>query len=175
MGTYGQSMLLRVRLLRWAGWLLLGLWLLACVAGGAIALFARPWLSAQPSELVRLIALGLGGAWLVPIGLLLLASRVARGLREDLRARGFALCFHCGYELSASDSIGVCPECGKPFAQDLTRRQWARTSLGEPLSPDQARNSFRRGPTGPEPPSDLLGTAPPQSRPRAPSAKPPRR
>jgi hypothetical protein len=60
--------------------------------------------------LFMLVAGGVGA------GVSLLRLRpLRRYLREQLHARGVAICVRCGYDLTGNVS-GRCPECGQPMA-----------------------------------------------------------
>lgn len=50
---------------------------------------------------------------------------IARGrLRGRVAATRGLVCWHCGYDLSASPPKGQCPECGSPYTWKELRRLW---------------------------------------------------
>jgi hypothetical protein len=54
--------------------------------------------------------------WLaMPFGGIAAVRLFERNLRTRAARTGFRLCTGCGYDLSASPAIGVCPECGGQY------------------------------------------------------------
>lgn len=45
-------------------------------------------------------------------------------LRRRLQRADYCLCLKCGYDLRATASPGVCPECGSDFDHEGLRRDW---------------------------------------------------
>lgn len=52
-------------------------------------------------------------ACLVGIWFLIFPRLMRRGMRQALRDCGHDVCVRCGYNLTATDAAGPCPECGR--------------------------------------------------------------
>jgi predicted RNA-binding Zn-ribbon protein involved in translation (DUF1610 family) len=46
--------------------------------------------------------------------------------RRRLRAKQFRVCTKCGYDLSAHEPAGNCPECGTHYTYEAIKRKWLR-------------------------------------------------
>ncbi len=68
-----------------------------------------------PSPMLAIL-LQVSGAGLGFLAVVVLCRRsIQRSLRQQLRARGEAVCLRCGYDLTGNVS-GACPECGGAVA-----------------------------------------------------------
>lgn len=93
---------------------------------GTIAPQRRPW-----HRYVIMTAGFIPAVVIYPVGYLV----QRRTVRDWHRARG-RLCAHCGYDVSALDDPGTCPECGNPYGLEQDAAMW--NEVGLTREPDTA-------------------------------------
>jgi hypothetical protein len=99
---------------------------------------------------VMVLLLAIGGVFVFRRGV----------LEARVREREWLACERCVYDLRATASPGVCPECGTPFAASQTIRRWRR-AFDRPSGLDDMQVRIEPGLVMPSMLAELQRTCPP--------------